>query len=250
MFFFLSKTIYFLCMPLTLVIAAFLFSIFIKRYRKTFFWIGFGLLLFFSNQFISNLVVRGWEVSPVPIASLDRYPVGIVLGGLTTDKEPRDRVHVTGSADRILHAIQLYREGKIRKILVSGGSGHLLGDSLSEAALLRRVLRLSKIPKRDILIEDQARNTRENALNCAELLGVNPQKEYLLITSGYHMRRAKACFQQAGLSVQPYSTDLRSDEIKFTPDLLFIPSTAAIAQWEIVIKEMIGMVAYGVMGYT
>ena len=237
-------------MPLTLIVAAFLLSVFIKRYRKTFFWIGLGLLLFFSNQFISNLVMHGWEVSPVPIASLDHYPVGIVLGGLTTDKEPRDRVHITGSADRVLHAIQLYREGKIRKILVSGGSGHLLGDSLSEAALLWRVLRLSEIPKRDILIEDRARNTRENALFCADLLGgASSKKEYLLITSGYHMRRAEACFQKAGSSVQPYSTDLRSDEIKFTPDLLFIPSTAAMAQWEIVIKEMIGMLAYGVMGY-
>ncbi len=170
MFFLLSKTIYFLAKPFTWIVLAFLLSIFVKRHRQRFFWIGFGLLIFFSNPFLSNAVMRAWEVAPEPVATLPIHRVGIVLGGITTDKEPRDRVHVSGSADRILHAVQLYRQKKISKILVSGGSGKLLKDQVPEAELLKQLLLLSGIPSRDILTESESRNTRENALNSAKLL--------------------------------------------------------------------------------
>ena len=250
MFFLLSKTIYFLAKPFTWIVGAFLLSVFVKRHRQRFFWTGLGLLLFFSNPFLSNAVMRAWEVAPEPIATLPIHRVGIVLGGITTDKEPRDRVHVTGSSDRVLHAVQLYRQKKIKKILVSGGSGKLLKDQVPEAELLKRLLLLSGIPPRDILTEAESRNTRENALNCAKLLNERfPDEEHLLITSAYHMRRAEACFQKAGLEVYPFGVDFRSDSPKYTPDQLLLPSASAIEGWEMVVREWVGMGAYAVAGY-
>ena len=250
MFFLLSKTLYFLAKPFTWIVLAFLLSIFVKRYRQRFFWIGLGLLLFFSNPFLSNAVMRAWEVAPEPIATLPIHRVGIVLGGITTDKEPRDRVHVSGSADRLLHAVQLYRQKKIKKILVSGGSGKLLKDQVPEAELLKQLLLLSGIPPRDILMEAESRNTRENALNCATLLNERfPDEEHLLITSAYHLRRADACFQKAGLTVYPFGVDFRSDAPKYTPDELLLPSVAAIEGWEVVVREWVGTAAYAVAGY-
>lgn len=250
MFFLLSKTIYFLAKPFTWIVLALLLSVFVKRHRQRFFWVGFGLLLFFSNPFLSNAVMRAWEVAPKPIATLPVYRVGIVLGGITTDKEPRDRVHVSGSADRILHAVQLYRQKKIRKILVSGGSGKLIKDQVPEAELLKQLLLLSGIPPRDILVEAESRNTRENALNCAALLNAQfPDEAYLLITSAYHLRRAEACFQKAGLEVYPFGVDFRSDVPKYTPDELLLPNASAIEAWEMVMREWVGMAAYAVAGY-
>lgn len=106
------------------------------------------MLLWFSNPFISNIVMQAWEVAPVPIQTLPIHEVGIVLGGITTDKEPRDRVHVSSSSDRILHAVQLYREGRIKKILVSGGSGKVFKDQVPEAVLLKQLLLQCNIPLR------------------------------------------------------------------------------------------------------
>jgi len=251
MFFFLSKTLYFLAMPVTLVVLFFLLSAFVKKYRRHFFGVGMVLLLLFTNQFLSNALVRWWEEDAVAISSLPTYEVGIVLGGITSDKEPRDRVHTTGAADRILHAVQLYREGKINKILVSGGTGKIIEDEVKEAILLKRLLILSKIPENDILIEDKSRNTRENALLSSQLLSVSNAYDspYLLITSAFHMRRARACFHKVGLQVDTFAVDFRSDEHKFTPDVLIIPNSAAIGQWEIVIREMLGMLAYKISGY-
>ena len=250
MFFLLSKTVYFLAKPFSWVVLSFLLSVFVKRRRQLFFWWGFGLLLLFSNPFLSNAVMRAWEVSPVSLSSLATYDVGIVLGGLTTDKEPRDRVHVTGSADRVLHAMQLYRAGKIRKILVSGGSGKILKDQVPEAELLKRVLLLSDIPPQDIIVEASSRNTRENALNCARLLNKRyPNQAYLLITSAYHIPRAEACFQQVNLAVDTYGVDFRSDSYQYTPDQL-LPSVGALQGWEIIVRELVGMVTYRIVGYV
>lgn len=251
MFFYLSKTLTFLVMPVTLIVLAFILSWFVKKRRQTFFWVGMGLLLLFTNLFISNALLRWWEDEPVSIESLSHYDVGIVLGGITLDKEPRDRVHTSGAADRILHAVHLYRLGKIDKILVSGGTGKIIEDEVKEAVLLKRLLILSKVSEEDIMVEDASRNTYENALYSKNLLSQQGEVEqqYLLITSAFHMPRAKACFDKVGLDVDTFSADFRTDEHKFTPDVLLIPSSAAIGNWEIVIRELLGMVAYKLRGY-
>lgn len=250
MFFILSKTLYFLIMPVTLILLAFLLSWFLKKYRSKFLLLGLGLLLLFTNYFISNALLRWWEVPPTLISELPQYQVGIVLGGITSDKEPRDRVHVSGAADRILHAVQLYREGKIEKIMLSGGSGKILKDSLAEALLLKKLLLLSDIPERDILMESSSRNTHENALYSAEVLNkIYPEEAHLLITSAFHMRRAEACFEKVGLTVVPYSVDIRGNEFEFTPDEFIIPTSAAIGSWEMMIREWVGILAYKVSGY-
>lgn len=250
MFFILSKTLYFLIMPVTLIVLAFLLSWFYKKYRRFFLLSGLILLLLFTNYFLSNALVRWWEIPPTPLSKLPNYEVGIVLGGITSDKEPRDRVHVSGAADRILHAIHLYRIGKIDKILISGGSGKILKDSIPEAELLKNILLLSKVPESDILIEASSRNTHENASFSAEILNERYGNEkYLLITSAFHMRRAEACFKKVGLEVDPFSVDMRGNEFEFTPDELIIPTSAAIGNWEVVIREIVGMLAYKISGY-
>ncbi|MDF9795842.1 uncharacterized SAM-binding protein YcdF (DUF218 family) [Catalinimonas alkaloidigena] len=250
MFFILSKTLYFLIMPVTLIVLAFLLSWFYKKYRRLFLLTGLILLLLFTNYMIGNALVRWWEIPPTPLNELPAYQVGIVLGGITSDKDPRDRVHVSGAADRILHAIHLYREGKIDKILISGGSGKILKDDIPEAELLKKILLLSKVPEKDIMIEASSRNTRENALFSAKILNENYKPErFLLITSAFHMRRAKACFEKVGLEVDTYSVDMRGNEFEFTPDELFIPTSTAIGSWEVVIRELTGMLAYKISGY-
>ena len=90
MFFILSKTIYILAMPLTLVIICFLTSCFIKRrkYKKKAFMLGVLLLLLFSNSFIINELLLKWEIAPKPITDISgSYKVGIVLTGITTWKK-------------------------------------------------------------------------------------------------------------------------------------------------------------------
>lgn len=255
MFFILSKTLFYLLMPMTWILGFLLYAVFTKYdKRRKFCVIVVTVLLFiFGNHFIINEALRLWEVPATPIAEIERpYDVGIVLTGITNiEQTPRDRVYFDKGADRILHALQLYKMGKIRHILISGGSGNVVGSKESEAEELAQVLRMSGVPEEDITLENQSRNTRENALFSAQVLQQKfPGKSYMLITSAFHMRRAKGCFDKAQVPVTVFSTDFYSRPRKLTPDRLIIPSESALHKWYVLIHEMLGYVVYRVIGYA
>ena len=254
MFFVLSKTIYILAMPLSLVIICFFTACFVTRrkYKKKAFLLGLLLLLLFSNSFIVNELLIQWEIPPKPISDIKQsYKVGIVLTGITNmEKTPYDRVYFNKGADRIMHALQLYKEKKIEKILISGGSGSLFQNQRREADNLKSILKLAEVPESDILIESKSRNTYENAQYSAQILNKRfPGADFLLITSAFHMRRASACFAKAGINATVYSTDFYTHDRNFHFDTLLFPSVHAIHKWTILVKELLGWVLYNISGY-
>lgn len=252
MFFFFSKVLSFVTNPLVLVCSLLLASVFFKkeRLKKSFFWTSFALLIFFSNDFIANEVMAAWEIPPTPYAEIkNTYPVGIVLTGVTlTDKEPDDRVYFHHGADRVVHAVQLYKLGIIKKILISGGMGRLITKGRREADDVFKVMVLMGVPATDLIIENESRNTYESALNLKRLLKDSTEKS-LLITSAFHMRRSNACFKKAGLPVDLFTTDFYTHPRSFTPETLFIPQIDAVMVWQKLFKEWIGMLAYKMAGY-
>lgn len=209
-------------------------------------------MLFFGNNFIANETMNLWEVRPVLIKNLPKEPfdVAIILTGVTNSgKEPYDRVHFNKGADRVTHAVQLYKLGKIKRILVSGGTGRLTGVIKQEAPLLRKVLIDCGVNEKDIMIESRSRNTYENALHSSDTLKkLYKNGRFLLITSAFHMRRSQACFKKQNLEVTPYSVDYYSTERKWTPDEWLIPKAGAFLRWNVLLKEWIGYTAYALTG--
>lgn len=255
MFFVLSKTLSFLVLPLTMVFISFALSVLIKKqpWKKRFFWTGFILLIFFSNDFISNEVMRAWEVDPKPFSEMRPYTLGIVLTGATQSFiQPNDRVYFHRGADRVTHTIQLYKLGLIKKILVSGGTGLLLKDGEPEADKFKNVMIMAGVPENDILIENKTRNTGESAIAVKKMidsLQYEP-KNCLLITSAFHMRRSLACYNNAGLNVDPFSTDFYGVPGKLFLASLLMPSIQGFIIWEKLFKEWTGLIAYKLAGYV
>jgi len=123
MFFVLSKTLNYLVMPFVIISAAFLVSGVIKnvRWKKRLFWIALGMLLFFSNEFIANEMMKTWEIKTKPFSQMTHHKIGIVLtGGTNIMQTPKDRVYFYGAVDRVIHTVQLYKLNLIDKILISG----------------------------------------------------------------------------------------------------------------------------------
>lgn len=253
MFFVLSKVLNFLINPLVMVGALFLCSVFLKnqKQKKRFFWLGFSLLLFFSNEFITNEVMGAWEIEVTPYTEIKkRYDWGIVLTGVTiNDKEPDDRVYFQHGADRVVHAVDLYKRGIVKHVMISGGSGRVVTTSRREADELLKVMILMGVPDHDIMIENQSRNTYESAQLVKELLKDSVTDNCLLITSAFHMRRSRACFKKADFVVDTFSTDFYTHPRYFTPDVLLIPQPQSIFIWQKLFKEWAGMVAYKMAGY-
>lgn len=254
MYFILSKTISFLLKPFVWMVILFILTLVLKKYKlkKICFLSVFVLLFFFGNGLIANLAMTWWEHPVTPISKLKgNYKYGVVLSGVTDSKrEPRDRVYFHKGAGRVTHAYRLYKMGKIDKILISGGSGRLLGQDVMDADLIVMYYDLVGVPREDILLENQSRNTYENAAFSADLIKAdNPEAKVVLITSAFHMKRALACFESQDLTVTPFSTDFHSSVIEFDLIGWLVPGAGAFSAWETILKEIFGIATYWVMGY-
>lgn len=253
MFFLLSKILLFLLSPVFWIMLLFLLGLLGKKQqRKKWFLIStFSLLVIFTNPFLGNLAVKKWEIPYRKVQTLtSNYDYGIVLGGMSEWDEDFDRLIFAGSTDRLIQAIDLYKQGIIKKILISSGSGSVIYTEEREAIYLKDFLLRNGFPVKDLVIEPDSRNTHENAVNTAKML-LNQHSSNLLITSAIHMRRAAKCFQKIGLRVDTWSTDRLAFDVYKENDIdnLIIPSAQILRNWEKLIKEVVGYGTYRVMGY-
>lgn len=255
MFFIISKLLSFLLNPLVWFLGLLIWVFFIKdrKKQKKILLITIILFYFFSNSFIISELYRLWEVQPVKTQELKTYDVGVVLGGgMITYDAAYERYSFRHNPDRIMQAVYLYNQNKINTILISGGSGMLVYRNMRESVMLKDFLvNYMHIPAGDILIDSLSDNTYQNAVQSRIIIEEhfhNP--EVLLITSGFHMRRAFMCFKKQNLDVDVYSTNLRVGRRRFHADHLLIPSLWSLGLWQSLLHEIIGIGMYKIMGYA
>lgn len=240
-------------MPLVIITILFILSaLFKNKWKKRCFISGLVLLLLFSNEFIANELMSVWEIPATPYIVINKkYEWGILLSGVTkAEMKPKDRVYFSRGADRVIHTVQLYKLGIIKKILVSGGSGRLLNIGERESNELAEAMVLMGVNPADIVIESDSRNTHESAVAVRKmLLNKVAPNDCILITSGYHMRRALGCFNKLDWQVDSFSADFLSHPRSFTFDILFIPKIEALTTWHHLIKETVGYMSYLAVGY-
>jgi uncharacterized SAM-binding protein YcdF (DUF218 family) len=255
MFFFLSKTLNYMVMPLTIIFGCLLLSAVVRHstWRRRLRIAGLVLLFVFSNEFIANEVMKRWEVGTRAYHDMPKYKLGIVLTGTMIPLlKPDDRVYFQKGADRVVHTVQLYKLGLIEKILVSGGSGRLIDIQEPEADRFKEVMVLMGVPDSVILLENHTRNTHESAVAVREML---PDLGYssddcVLITSAFHMRRSLACYRKAGMPMDFFTTDFYAHNNTYYPDSFIVPKPDALIIWHKLVREWMGFIAYRVAGYV
>ncbi len=256
MFYSLSKIFDFLVMPYNLLFIA-LIILFIRvktRKLRNLVAIVFVGLYLQSNAYFVGRALRLWEYPPQSMDQLDRrYEVGIILSGglLNSCGSSGGRFELEHGSDRLLTGYLLYKRGICRKLLLTGTDIEpLLAQNRGEVQLAKKLLVQWGVDPADIILEIRARNTRENALFTSELLeAISSPGENLLITSSYHMRRAKACFDKAGVHADVFPADS-----EYSPECLslkkkLLPSPAAADIFSKVWREWIGMLTYKIAGY-
>lgn len=253
MFFLLSKLLDFLLLPALWLVGLLLAALFTRRpnRRRRLLLATLVLFLLGTNSALVNEALLAWELPPVPLRQVGQHDAGILLTGITqVHKSPHDRVYLGPGADRLTHTLWLYRAGRIRRIIISGGSGAVQDVAHTESRDLLTLLRLAGVPRQNILVENRSRNTRENALFTKELLASHPEiKSIVLITSAFHQRRALGCFRRVGLEPTPFPADFRTSDRAATPDYWLLPDADALSRWSLLLHEIAGYVTYRVLGY-
>ncbi|WBO85759.1 YdcF family protein [Hymenobacter yonginensis] len=255
MFFVLSKLLDFVLSPAVWLVVLLLAAVLVRQpaRRRQLLLATLALLLLLTNPGLINEALLAWELPPVRLRQLPpRADAAVLLTGITSvSKSPHDRVYLHEGADRLTNALWLWRAGRVRYILVSGGSGAMLQKAHTEAADLITLLHLAGVPDSAIIKEDQSRNTRENALFTRRITQARSELDTLiLVTSAFHQRRALGCFAQVGLHPQPFPAGYYSTDRAATPDYWLMPDPQALSRWSLLLHEISGYVVYKVLGYA
>ncbi|HVS94266.1 MAG TPA: YdcF family protein [Mucilaginibacter sp.] len=201
------------------------------------------VLVLFSNTWLLNLYAGLWNVPPAALDKNKVYSADIVLGGFTNEDKNGQGV-LNGHADRFVQGLKLKRSGQVSHIFISGGNARPRGDHFTESTWAKEQLEKMGIPDTAIVIEDQSRNTVENAAFTKQVLEKSHlQPPYVLVTSAFHMRRARYIFKNAGIDVLPYPCDYIAGKTHISVTDYFVPNIATMDTWTYYLKELFGMVA-------
>ena len=111
---------------------------------------------------------------------------------------------------RTAEAIRLYQDGWAPRIIVSGAAADKSGPSNAEA--MRQQAIDAGISDSAILVEGHSETTKQNALEVATIIEQNSIQDIILVTSGYHMRRASLEFSASVSGVTIRSHPVVSDK--------------------------------------
>ena len=249
MFFILSKVLAFLLFPILYVFVLLLVSLFSKnaKRKRICLLLAVAILYFFSNPFLINHFAKLWDIRPAKLENGKVYSTAIVLGGFASYDSRANGLFST-AADRFIQGVLLQKSGRVQHILVTGGNGNLNPGRFREGSWAKTQLRAAQIPDSCILIEDQSRNTLENAsLSKALLQKYKQQGPYLLVTSAFHMRRSLRIFKKAGIDVIPYPCNYIAGTGDFSV-WEFVPDADTLSKWNNYIKEVVGVTVNLILG--
>lgn len=254
MFFVLSKLLSLFLQPFIWVLGLLIALLIVKKesWKRKMLTSCVVIVIFFSNTVIFSEFTRLWEIEGQTIESVKNYDIAVVLGGMSEYNTDFDRLSLRRGGDRIWQALQLYKAGKVKKILISGANGHLIDKGLNEAAQLKTALVNLGIPEIDVLTEAKSRNTYENAVETKKVIDAYKQEpSLLLVTSALHMKRAKACFKKAGFkNFGVFTTDHYTGSTRgYQFDQYVVPDLGTLANWNLLIKEWVGYIVYSIVGY-
>lgn len=133
-------------------------------------------------------------------------------------------------ADRVETAVELYRLGKVRKLLMTGDNSHPL---YNEPERMREYAVARGVPAEDIVLDYAGRRTYDSCYRAVRIFCVD---EAILVTQSYHLDRALFTANALGLDAVGVAADRQ--EYRFIVrywwrELLATP----VAWWQVMITR-------------
>jgi uncharacterized SAM-binding protein YcdF (DUF218 family) len=211
---------------------------------------GLLLLLVPATGYFSEALIAPLE-SVYPTRKIEEFSEAdliVVLGGTSgAVRGPRLEAEEMNGA-RLQTAVRLFRAGKGKAIVVSGGSYRVAGEEFrTEAQDMSDILVGLGVPRSAIIMEPNSRNTFENAAFTAKLLRERSENRVLLVTSALHLPRAAALFRRQGVEATAVPCSFLGGS-NFGVISGLKPAPLHLQRTESAIKEYVGRLAYWVMG--
>ena len=170
----------------------------------------------------------------------------VVLGGMTWDIRGEQGMETewNENADRFWAGLDLYKAGKAPRLFLMAGRLPWEKNQKTEGHWLKEKAVELGVPAENIWLSPEVQNTFQEAQAVAKEL---PGGTILLVTSAFHMPRARALFEAQGLSVLPFPVDFRVVENETTL-LDFLPNPGALETTTSAMRELLGRAYYWLRG--
>jgi uncharacterized SAM-binding protein YcdF (DUF218 family) len=190
------------------------------------------------------------------ISNLPKCDAVVVLGGQLKHSQFEAAGFTTAfGADRIATGIQTLLSGKTKILVLGGGNVPSANGAFSEGERVKQLFSDWKALPGEIVALRSSASTRDEAVNFAELVRQKGWTNVALVTSAYHLPRAVAAFEKAGVPIHPVACDFKG-----MPALSYgflglhgfqlVPTTEPLGVTGLFIHEIIGRVVYKIKGWT
>jgi uncharacterized SAM-binding protein YcdF (DUF218 family) len=171
---------------------------------------AFALLWLLATPLIGQglwrLMERPWQ--PLRPQTMPNATAIVVLGGGRHPAPGQLRRTEWVDADRFFGGLELFQAGKAPLLLFTGGAISLERGVPTEGDVHRQQALALGLPAQALAVTPYVRNTAEEAEAVAAKLPKGSR--VLLVTSAFHMARARALFARQGLVVVPYPVDFQA----------------------------------------
>jgi len=252
MSFLLSKIVWALLMPGSLLFLLLLIAWLTARRQPRSSRAMLGLAVLFSGALLFAPIDH-WITAPLeqrfPQTPLPVHVDGIiVLGGalMPRQSELNGQIQLNNAAERITELVALSRRYPQARLVYSGGSGEVRDQVHREADNAGTLLEALGVERSRLLLERDSRNTWEIAVLSKKLVDPQPGETWLLVTSAWHMPRSIGCFRAAGWNVVAHPVDYVATEnrwLALEPENTLLGVATGLREW-------IGLLAYHLMHRT
>jgi len=240
---YLHKILPLLVSPLSIVLIIILIGTFFKSKKISL--LGLLILIFCSVPIISNKLIFYLEkdYSLQSVKDVTNADAIVVLSGMISSIKTKEKLsyEFNDSIDRILSGIDLFKEDKASFLILTNGKMPW-SVGIPEGEYLKDFSIKYGIPEDRILLTDNVQNTDQEAKSVKKLLKTN-EANIILVTSAFHMPRAKKVFEAANIKVIPFAVDFKTPIKKITI-IDFIPSANSLKDTSHFFREMIGRLYY------
>ncbi len=159
----------------------------------------FGVTLLLLPFALRWWVDRHYKKRIYAIEDVPPCRVAIVFGaGITAEGRPMPAL-----ADRVWTAAELYKTGKVQKLLMSGDNRYI---EYNEPEAMRQYALRQGVPDEDIVLDYAGRRTYDTCYRASYIFGV---EEAILVTQWFHLDRALYTCDKLGLDAVGVAADRR-----------------------------------------
>lgn len=233
--------------PISIILLLFGWSIFSKK--RGLGCAAFLLLLITSSPIISNSMLWTLELGQTPkqISEVEQADAIVVLGGMLVPiTSKKGVIYEWNDPDRFFGGMNLIKANKASHIIFTAGKLPWQKDAIPEGWILAREAALMGVTRANILVTTTVENTQDEAISVKAILAKQNWHRIILVTSAFHMSRAKRLFENEGIEIQTYPVDFQLEARQLT-FMDFLPSANAMDHFEFALREWIGRIYYRLM---